>query len=96
MTAKGIDFESVNYMEERFSANALKQLLRSAGLRPQEALLTNEGAYRQHVAGKNLSDDELLQIMAKYPELLQRPIVVRENKAVLARPVDNLAELGIK
>jgi arsenate reductase len=83
-------------MEERFSANALKQLLRSAGLSPQEALLTNEGAYRQHVAGKNLSDDELLQIMAKYPELLQRPIVVQENKAVLARPVDNLAELGIK
>jgi len=48
------------------------------------------------VAGKNLSDDELLQIMAEYPELLQRPIVVRENKAVLARPVDNLTELGIK
>ncbi len=96
MTAKGIDFESVNYMEERFSANALKQLLRSAGLRPQHALRTNEGAYRQHVAGKNLSEDELLQIMAKYPELLQRPIVVRENKAVLARPVDNLTELGIK
>jgi arsenate reductase len=74
----------------------LKQLLRGAGLSPQEALRTNEGAYRQHVAGKNLSDDELLQIMAEYPELLQRPIVVRGNKAVLARPVDKLTELGIK
>jgi arsenate reductase len=59
-------------------------------------LRTNEGAYRQHVAGKNLSDDELLQIMAEYPELLQRPIVVPENKTVLARPVDKLTELGIK
>jgi len=48
------------------------------------------------VAGKNLSDDELLRIMAEYPELLQRPIVVRENKAILARPVDRLTELGIK
>lgn len=61
-----------------------------------EALRTNEGAYRHYVARKNLSDDELLQIMAEYPELLQRPIVVLENKAVLARPVDKLRELGIK
>lgn len=83
-------------MEERLSENELKHLLRVAGLTPQDALRTNEAAYRQHVAGKNLSDDQLLQIMAEYPELLQRPIVVRENKAVLARPVDRLAELDIK
>ena len=57
---------------------------------------TNEGAYRQHLAGKNLSDDKLLQVMAEYPELLQRPIVVRENKTVLARPVDKLTELDIE
>lgn len=82
-------------MEERLLANALKQLLRGAELSPQDALRTNEGAYRQHVAGKNLSDDELLQIMAEYPEPLQRPIVVREDKAVLACPVDKLTELGI-
>ena len=83
-------------MEERFSARELKQLLRVAGLRPQDALRTNEAAYREHVAGKNLSDDELFQIMAEYPELLQRPIVVQENRAVLARPVERLTELGIK
>ena len=82
-------------MEERLSANELKELLRGAGLRPQDALRTNEAVYRQHVAGKNLSDDELLQIMAEYPEMLQRPIVVRGSKAVLARPVEKLTELGI-
>ena len=82
-------------MEERLSTNELKQLLRGARLRPQDALRTNEAVYRQHVAGKNLSDDELLQIMAEYPEMLQRPSVVRGNKAVLARPVEKLTELGI-
>lgn len=96
MTAKGVDFESVNYMEEQLSANDLKQLLRGAGLRPQEALRTNEAAYLQHVAGKHLKDDQLLQIMAEHPELLQRPIVARGNKVVLARPIDKLAELDIK
>ena len=96
MTAKGVDFESIDYMEERLSAGELKELLRGAGLRPHDALRTSEATYRQHVAGKNLSDDKLLRIMAEYPELIQRPIVVRENKAVLARPVEKLAELGIK
>jgi len=73
LTAKGVDFESINYMEERLSADELKQLLRGAGLRSQDALRTKEGAYRQ-VAGKNLSDDHLLQVMAEYPELLPRQL----------------------
>jgi arsenate reductase len=46
--------------------------------------------------GKNLSDEQLVRVMAKYSELIQRPIVVRGNKAVLARPVEKLADLGIK
>jgi len=43
-----------------------------------------------------LSDEQLMQIMADNPELLQRPIVVRGSKAVLARPVERLAKLGIE
>ena len=93
---KGLSFESINYMEEPLSATELKQLLHSAGLKPHAAIRTNETAYRQHVVGQNLSDDQLIRIMAEHPELVQRPIVVRENKAVLARPVDKIAELGIK
>jgi arsenate reductase len=83
-------------MEEHLSANELKQLLHRAGLKPQDAVRTNEVAYRQHVAGKILSDEQLVRIMAEHPELIQRPIVVRGNKAVLARPIEKLAELGIK
>lgn len=90
-----MDYRTINYIEEPLSADALKQLLRSAGLRPQDALRTNESAYRQYVAGRNLSDDLLVRVMAEHPELIQRPIVTRGGKAVLARPVERLAELGI-
>lgn len=96
MTAKGLDFESVNYMEEPLSEDELRRLLRYAGLRPHEALRTNEDAYKRHVAGRTLSDEQLIRVMADHPELIQRPIVVRGDKAVLARPVGKLAELGIK
>jgi arsenate reductase len=43
-----------------------------------------------------LSDDEIVRIMADHPELIQRPIVARGDKAVLARPVERLAKLGIE
>ena len=95
MTTKGVDYRTINYVEDPLSADALKQLLRSAGLRPQDALRKNEEAYRRYVAGRNLSDDLLVRIMADHPELIQRPIVTRGDKAVLARPVERLAELGI-
>ncbi len=91
-----MEFESVNYIKDPLSADDLKRLLRRAGLGPNDVLRAKEAAYREFVAGKNLSDDELLKIMAAHPELLQRPIVVRGEKAVLARPVGNLSKLGIK
>jgi len=96
LTAQGVEYESVNYLEHPLSAAELKKLLQRAGLTPNDVLRTKEPAYRELVAGKNLSDEELLEIMAAHPELLQRPIVVRDNKAVLARPVENLQKLGIK
>lgn len=96
MTAKGVDYQAINYLMEPLSVDALKQLLRSARLRPQDALRMNEEAYRQFVSGRDLSDDEIVRIMADHPELIQRPIVARGDKAVLARPVDRLAKLGIE
>jgi arsenate reductase len=97
LTAHGIEFESVDYVRDKaFSEIELKKLLHAARLKPEDALRTNEPAYREHVAGRNLSDEQLLREMAEHPELIQRPIVVRGNKAVLARPVENLGKLGIK
>lgn len=96
MTEKGIAFESVDYTKEPLSASEVKILLKSAGLKPQEALRRNEDAYRQYVLDKDLSDEQVILVMVKHPELLQRPIVTRGSKAVLARPTDKLSELGIE
>ena len=95
MTEKGVDFEAVNYVEQPLSAEALKDLLRRAGLKPQEALRSNAPEYKTLVAGKKLEDDALIRLMAKHPELIQRPIVTRGGKAVLARPAERLADLEL-
>lgn len=96
MTEKGIDFESVDYTKEALSPSELKRLLQGAGLKPQDALRKNEAAYKLYVADKDLNDEQLIRLMAEHPELIQRPVVRRGNKAVLARPADKLSALGIK
>ena len=95
LTTKGVDYRTINYLEKPISATALKQLLHSAGLKPQDALRKNEEAYRRYVEGLNLSDEQLVRVMADHPELIQRPIVTKGDRAVLARPVERLAELGV-
>lgn len=95
MTEKGVPFKNVNYLVDRISAEELRQLLASAGLRPEDALRRGEAAYREHVAGKTLTDSQLIELMAAHPELIQRPIVVRGKKAVLARPIEKLSDLGL-
>jgi len=96
LTERGIDFEGINYVEKPLSTNELKRLLHAAGLKPKDAIRTNEVAYQQHVAGRNLSDEQLVRVMAEHPEIIQRPIVVLGDRAVLTRSVDRLIELGIK
>jgi arsenate reductase (glutaredoxin) len=91
-----MDFEEIDYTKKPLSAKELGELLKRAGLKPQEAIRKNEAAYGQYVAQKHLGDEQLVRVMAEHPELIQRPLVVRGNKAVLARPVERLAELGIK
>jgi arsenate reductase (glutaredoxin) len=87
--------EYVNYLEHPLSADELKRILRSGGLKPQDVLRTREDKYKKLVEGKKLSDDELIRIMAANPEIIQRPLVVRGKKAVLARPVERLKDLGV-
>ncbi len=97
MIKNGIEYDAVNYLKDGpLTASKLKTLLQMAGLKPQEAIRTKEQAYKQLVADQDLSDEQLIEVMAAHPELIQRPIVVRGKRAVLARPVQKLADLGIK
>ncbi len=85
----------MNYLEHPLSAEELKRILRSGGLKPMDVMRTKEEKFKKLVAGKDLSDDELIRIMIAHPEIIQRPLVVRGKKAVLARPVERLKELGV-
>lgn len=85
----------MNYLEHPPTAIELKKILRAAGLKPEEAMRKKEDKYKQLIAGKNLSQDEMIRLMAENPEIIERPLVVKGKKAVLARPAERLGELGV-
>lgn len=90
----GKPFTAVNYYERSFTKNQLKTLLKKAGLSPKDVLRTKEDLYRElSLAKQQLSDDELLDLMVKHPDLIQRPIVEKGDQAILARPADSIKKL---
>ena len=90
----GKPFKAVNYYEKPFTKAQLKSLLRKAGLSPKEIVRTKEDIYKELGLGKkNLSDDEWLDLLVAHPDLIQRPIVEKGEKAILARPAESIKEL---
>ena len=90
----GKPFTAVNYYEQPFTKEQLKNLLKKAGLTPREVLRTREDLYKElGLAKKSLPDDDLLDLLVRYPDLIQRPIVTKGDKAILARPADSLKAL---
>jgi arsenate reductase len=90
----GVSFEKINYYTAPLDAKRLRALLRKMKLRPRDLLRTSEAVYRELGLGKNdFSDDEIIELMLKHPDLIQRPIVERGGRAVLGRPLENVKAL---
>jgi arsenate reductase (glutaredoxin) len=91
---RGVEFEAINYYETPVSKDELRGLLNKLGISPRQLLRKGEEVFRAlHVKEDQLSDEGLIDLMIQYPDLMQRPIVVRGDKAVLARPAENVCEL---
>jgi arsenate reductase (glutaredoxin) len=76
------------------SEEKLRELLRKMKLGARELLRSSEPIYRElNLKERALTDDEIIALMVKYPDLLQRPIVERGTRAVLGRPIENVREI---
>lgn len=94
LRARGVEFEAINYYENPVSAEQLRDLIAKLGINARDLLRKNEQVYRDlKLAKRELSDDELIELMVENPDLIERPIVVRGKKAVLGRPPENVESL---
>ena len=90
----GVDFEKVNYYNQPLTKKKLTELIRKMKIKPRDLLRTSESVYRELGLGKDeFTDNEIISLMVEHPDLIQRPIVERGNRAVLGRPVENVKAL---
>lgn len=93
LQTKGINANVVKYLETIPTKEQLKDVLSKLKISAKELLRTGEDIYKE-LNLKDINDEEkLIEIMVQNPILIERPIIIRENKAVIARPIENLEDL---
>ena len=86
-------FEIVRYLDDIPSAETLTEIIKLLGITPIQLVRKTESIWKEHFKGKELSDAEIIKAMIQNPKLIQRPIVINNNKAVIGRPPENIISI---
>ena len=89
----GVDAERIDYQVFGLTEAQIHEIVMKTGLPVHDLLRTREPEYKELVEGKDLSDADIVALMIDHPVLLQRPVVIRGDRAVLARPAEKVREL---
>ncbi len=89
----GKEVEIVEYLKTPPTVDELKDIVKKLGMPAEKLIRKNEAIFKENFKGKSFSDDEWIKIMVENPKLIERPIVVGGDKAVLGRPPENVREL---
>lgn len=81
-----IDFEVIKYLDNPPSVKELTDLIQSLNISPIQLVRKGESIWKEQFKGKELTDSQIIQAMLDYPKLIERPIVVKDNEAVIGRP----------
>lgn len=89
----GYNTELIEYLATPPGKEELRGLLKKLGMKPLELIRTGEAVFKENYAGRTLSDEEWLDALLAHPVLMERPVVVRDNRAVVARPAEKVLAL---
>lgn len=82
----GKEFEVVEYLKNSLSKEELKEIVRKLEIKPLDLVRKKEKVWMENFKDKNLSDDEIIEAILEFPVLLERPIVINGEKAIIGRP----------
>ena len=89
----GKEFEVISYLENIPTKEELRDLINKLGYSPIDLVRTNEAIWKENFKGKTLTDDLIIDAMLKHPKLIERPIVVSGDSAVVGRPPEKIKGL---
>ena len=94
LVERGLEFETIDYLKCGLNEELLSRLPRLLNLLFEQMIRVNEDDYKDlNLSEKSLSDREWVNLIIKYPILIQRPILIYGNKAIIARPVELILEI---
>ena len=88
----GMESEVVKYLQEQPSIEDIKEVLAMLGLSARELMRTKEDIYKELSLKEELDEEKLIEAMTNNPKLIERPILIRNNKAIIGRPTSIIAE----
>lgn len=88
--ASGKDFEIINYLTDTLTIEDIKVILNLLNIAPIDLVRKNEAIWKANYKGLTLSDEELIKAMVEHPKLIERPIVINGEKAVIGRPPEQI------
>lgn len=89
----GKDFEVIKYLDDTLSEKDLKEIISLLNIKPIDLVRKNETIWKENFKNKTLTDAQIVSAMLKYPKLIERPIVVNGNKAVIGRPPELIIDI---
>ncbi|MEE9439357.1 MAG: arsenate reductase (glutaredoxin) [Saprospiraceae bacterium] len=87
------EIEIIKYLDQPLTIAEIYDLLKKLDMEAKDIIRRGEAIYKEHYKGKILSNNEWIEAMIKYPKLIERPIVILGDKAVLGRPPENVLKL---
>ena len=87
---KGVEFEIIEYLKDNLSKETIQILLNKLNITALELIRKNEKIWKENFKDKNLSEKELIEVLHKEPNLIERPIIESKNLAVIGRPKENI------
>lgn len=89
----GQEVEIIEYLKTPPSAEELQEILTKLNMQPQQLIRRNEKLFKEQFADKQFSDEEWIKVMVANPILIERPIVIKGDRAVIGRPPEKVTEL---
>ncbi|GAA4270200.1 arsenate reductase (glutaredoxin) [Hyunsoonleella aestuarii] len=91
LETSGKEFKVIKYLEDTPSIEELGKIIKILNIKPIQLVRINETIWKENYKGKNLSDEEIIKAMVCHPKLIERPIVINGDKAVIGRPPELIA-----
>ena len=87
------EVDVIEYIKDPLTSVELEMILMKLDMKPEEIVRKGEKVYKEKFKSSDFNDDEWIKVMIEHPKLIERPIVIKGNKAVLGRPPENVLEL---